>query len=90
MNNKRKNKIAKKLIISLLSINIFSFLFISNISIAKEINNKEVNKNDKKSNEIIKMQSKVLGISDFIKEADNYKIKDFDIDVNEIMSLAIK
>lgn len=42
------------------------------------------------SEEIIASQSKTLGISDFLKEADKYAQKEFELDIGEVLNSAIK
>ena len=50
----------------------------------------KVNAEDDITNELLKSQSSTLGISSFIEEANKYKSEDFDIDVNELITSAIK
>lgn len=50
----------------------------------------KVNAEDDITNELLKSQSSTLGISSFIEEANKYKNEDFDIDVNELITSAIK
>ena len=42
------------------------------------------------TDELISNQSSALGISSFIKEAESYKNDDFSIDLNELLTSAIK
>ena len=50
----------------------------------------KVNAEDDITSELLKSQSSTLGISSFIEEANKYKSEDFDIDVNELITSAIK
>ena len=49
-----------------------------------------VNAEEDITSELLKSQSSTLGISSFIEEANKYKSDDFDIDVNELITSAIK
>ena len=50
----------------------------------------KVNAEDDITSELLKSQSSTLGISSFIEEANKYKSEDFDIDVNKLITSAIK
>ncbi len=80
----KENKRMKKII------TIFAVLFISFScsSIFDEVYAE--NNIDSSTEEILKNQSDSIGISSFIEEAKKYKNDDLDIDVEEIISSAIK
>lgn len=80
----KKNRRLKKLVIILvvLLINFIQSSLFYKVSAENEVNSIV--------QETLKSQSDSIGISGFIEEANKYKSEDFDIDVNELVSSAIK
>lgn len=80
----KKNRRLKKLIIILvvLLINFIQSSLFYKVSAENEVNSIV--------QETLQSQSDSIGISGFIEEANKYKSEDFDIDVNELVSSAIK
>ena len=75
-----KNRRLKIILIIILFITIFT----------PTANAEETNTTDVDTDAILESQSETLGISSFIEEADKYKSDEFDIDVGELITGAIK
>ena len=75
-----KNRRLKIILIIILFITIFT----------PTANAEETNTTDVNTDAILESQSETLGISSFIEEADKYKSDEFDIDVGELITGAIK
>ena len=69
----------------LIRIIIILLLYFCHLSFSYSVNDEE-----DITSELLKSQSSTLGISSFIEEANKYKSDDFDIDVNELITSAIK
>lgn len=79
----KKNRRFKKLtIILVLLINLTYSSLCYNVFAESKINDE--------TQEILQSQSDSIGLSGFIEEANKYKSEDFDIDINELVSSAIK
>ena len=57
---------------------------------SKSVCAEETNTEDVDTDAILESQSETLGISSFIEEADKYKSEDFDIDIGDLITQAIK
>lgn len=77
MINIKNKRIIKIIVILLIYFSYLSFCY-------------KINAEDDITSELLKSQSSTLGIFSFIEEANKYKSVDFDIDVNELITSAIK